>query len=283
MLGCHCGSKWNAAERVDEAVSASAEFVTEARVDELLVDSNGHRSIGGVRGRHRNRPFEIRAGTVILSAGGIGSPLLLRQAGLAGAGRGIAMDTTVIVIGACRVAGNGEEPPMTYGWENLADGYMLSTLVDPWLMYPIITALRGWPYPLTRPRWGHTLGVMVKLKDDTTGEVVSERDISKPFTEADQTRLDCATDVARRILVQGGADPGSLFVTPARGTHPCASVRIGDMLDTNLETEIDNLYVCDAKAFPQALARPTVLTILALGQGLVDYLTTRKTQKRDAA
>jgi hypothetical protein len=38
---------------------------------------------------------------------------------------------------------------MTWSWENLDAGYMLSTLVDPWLLYPVITALKGPRYPLT--------------------------------------------------------------------------------------------------------------------------------------
>ena len=273
MLGCRCGAKWNAVEWVDEAVSAGAEFWTEARVDQILLDGPGRRQASGVRGRRHGQPFEIQAGTVIVCAGGIGSPLLLRQAGLQRAGYGIAMDTTVIVYGLSAEQGNGGEPPMTYAWENPEEGYMLSTLIDPWLMYPIITALKGPQYGLTWPRWGRSLGVMVKLKDDTTGEVAAEHDISKPMTPADLVKLDRATATAERILVKAGADPQSIFATPPRGTHPCASVRIGDQLDSNLQTEIDHLYVCDASAFPASLARPTVLTIIALGERLVQHLT----------
>ena len=269
MLGCRCGAKWNAAEWVDQAVEAGATFHTEAHVTSLTV---ANRRIEGVRGKRRGRPFEASAPRVVLAGGGIGSPLLLRQAGLRQAGRGISMDTTVIVYGAARFRGNGQEPPMTYGYENDADGYMLSTLIDPWLNYPLTTALAGWRYPLTWPRWAHTLGVMIKLKDDVSGEVASERDISKPFTPADQTRLDRALVAARQVLERAGAEPDTIFVTPMRGTHPCATVRLGEMLDHNLQSEIENLYVCDAAAFPAALARPTVLTILAMGQRLADHL-----------
>jgi choline dehydrogenase-like flavoprotein len=272
MLGCRCRAKWNAAEWADQAVAAGGEFVTEARVESLLLDG---RRVTGVRGHRRGQAFEAAAPVVVLAGGGIGSPLLLRQAGLTQAGQGIGMDTTVIVYGAARFPGNGHEPPMTYGWENLEDGYMLSTLIDPWLNYPLTTALKGWRYPLTWPRWAHTLGVMIKLKDEISGYVASERDISKPLTAADQARLDRALDVARRLLVRAGAEADSIFATPTRGTHPCATVRLGELLDTNLQTEIENLYVCDASAFPAALARPTVLTILALGKRLVKHLTAR--------
>ena len=273
MLGCRCGAKWNAADWVDEAVSAGCDFWTEARADELIVE-NG--KINGVRGRRQRQPFEILAPVVVLSSGGIGTPLLLQGAGLERAGQGICMDTTVIVYGASRFPGNGQEPPMTYAWADDECGYMLSTLIDPWLMYPIITALKGFRYPLTWPRWGNTLGVMIKLKDDISGYVASERRISKPLTRGDQAKLDRAADVARRILVKAGADPHSIFMTPLRGTHPCATVRIGDLLDHNLQTQIDNLYVCDASAFPESLARPTVLTIIGLGKRLVQHLLAQR-------
>ncbi|MGH2521596.1 MAG: FAD-dependent oxidoreductase [Anaerolineales bacterium] len=269
MLGCRCTAKWNAAEWVDEAVAAGCHSLTEARVDELIIEN---KKVTGVRGRHRGAPFTVAARTVVLAAGGIGTPLLLQQAGLARAGQGIAMDTTVIMYGASRFPGQGQEPPMTYAWANDEVGYMLSTLMDPWLMYPIITALKGWRYPLTWPRWGHTLGIMIKLKDDVAGYVASERDISKPFTANDQLKLDHATPLARKILIKAGADPESIFITPTRGTHPSATVRIGDLLDRNLRTEIENLYVCDASAFPEALDRPTVLTIIGLGKRLVSHL-----------
>ena len=37
----------------------------------------------------------------------------------------------------------------------------------------------------------------------------------------------------------------------------------------------DNLYVCDASVFPEALARPTVLTIISLAKRLAGYLLGR--------
>jgi choline dehydrogenase-like flavoprotein len=44
------------------------------------------------------------------------------------------------------------------------------------------------------------------------------------------------------------------------------------MLDENLQTEVRNLYVCDASCFPEALDRPTVLTIIGLGKRLGAHL-----------
>jgi choline dehydrogenase-like flavoprotein len=81
-----------------------------------------------------------------------------------------------------------------------------------------------------------------------------------------------AESVARSILRRASCDPETVFTTPVRGTHPSGTVRIGELLSADLETEIHNLYVCDASVFPQALARPTVLTIIALARRLAVHL-----------
>jgi choline dehydrogenase-like flavoprotein len=113
---------------------------------------------------------------------------------------------------------------------------------------------------------------MIKIKDDISGSISMEGRISKPMTPRDQYRLNHASIVCRKILVKAGCDPDSIFVSPQRGTHPSCTVRIGEMLDTNLQTEVKNLYVCDASTFPEALDRPTVLTIIGLGKRLSDHL-----------
>jgi choline dehydrogenase-like flavoprotein len=270
MLGCRCGAKWNAAEYVDDAVAAGCSLQTQARVDRVLTE-DGH--VTGVEGKMQGKPFTARAGTVILAAGGIGSPRILQASGFDQAGQGMTMDITVMVCGTIKGKGTGNEPPMTWSWENLDEGYMLSTLIDPWLLYPLINALKGPKYALTWPRWNNTLGVMIKLKDDVSGGVFPNGKISKPMTENDRPRMRAAEEVCRRILIEAGAKPESIFTTPLRGTHPSGTVRIGTMVDDNLQTEAKDLYVCDASVFPEALGRPTVLTIIGLGKRLAKTLT----------
>jgi choline dehydrogenase-like flavoprotein len=102
------------------------------------------------------------------------------------------------------------------------------------------------------------------------------------MTERDQFRLNHGAIVARRILLEAGADPDSIFITPLRGTHPSGTVRLGQMLDANLQTEVKGLYVCDASTFPEALDRPTVLTILALGKRLAAHLLASNRQLESA-
>jgi choline dehydrogenase-like flavoprotein len=270
MLGCRCGAKWSAAEYVDQAVAAGCDLRTGARIDRVLIE-DGH--VVGVEGRMKGRSFTARAETVVLAAGGIGSPRILQASGFDQAGQGMTMDITVMVYGTIQERGIGKEPPMTWSWENLEEGYMLSTLIDPWLLYPLINVLKGPKYALTWPRWSNTLGVMIKLKDDISGGVYPNGKISKPMTDHDRPRMRAAEEVCQRILIEAGARPDTIFTTPLRGTHPSGTVRIGTLVDENLQTEVQGLYVCDASVFPEALGRPTVLTIIGLGKRLAKRLT----------
>ena len=269
MLGCRCGAKWNAAEYVDQALSSGCELLMRAHVDKVLIEAN---HAVGVVGRIGREPFQVSAKKVIIAAGGIGSATLLQRSGLPEAGNGMTMDTTVIVCGHAPFRGNGNEPPMTWSFADDQLGVLLSTLIDPWLNYPVIMLRKGPSYALTWRRWGHTLGVMIKLKDEISGGVFPGSRIKKGLTTADQRRLAQAEHIAANILRKAGCDPDSIFTTPLRGTHPSGTIRICQMLTTDLQTEITNLYVCDASVFPQALARPTVLTIITLAKRLAAHL-----------
>jgi choline dehydrogenase-like flavoprotein len=270
MLGCRCGAKWTANEYVDDAVAAGCELLTRARADELII-KDGH--VSGVRGKIGGKaPFEILGDVVVLAAGGIGTPVVMQNSGFFEAGHGMAMDTTTIVYGESKDRGTGFEPPMSVAYTDDENGYMLSTLIDPWLLFPLINSLKGIQYPFRWVNYRRLIGVMIKIKDEISGGVTLEGKISKPLTPGDRFRLNHASIVARRLLVRGGCDPDSIFVGPLRGTHPCATVRIGEMLDENLQTEVKNLYVCDASAFPEALDRPTVLTIIGLAKRLAQHL-----------
>lgn len=265
MLGCRCGAKWSAAEWVDEAVALGAVLWERARVERVVISGG---AVAAVEGRRRGKPFRLEADRVIVAAGGVGSAELLRNSGIAGAGEGITMDTTAMVYGTASFPGIGEEPPMTWSCPDDDLGVLYSTLIDPWLSYPLILATKGPSYPLTWHRWGRTLGIMIKLKDEISGGVEADGTVRKGLTPADRRRLARAEEVAGGILRQAGCAGETIFTTPVRGTHPSSSVRIDEVVGRDLQTEVRGLYVCDASVFPEALCRPTVLTIIALGRRL---------------
>jgi choline dehydrogenase-like flavoprotein len=269
MLGCSCGAKWNAAEWVDEAVAQGARLRMGAKVSRVLTDK---KQVVGVEGSIQGRSFRASADKIILAAGGIQSPRILQNSGLNQAGVGMTMDTTVMIYGLDPKNGTGKEPPMTWSWENPQVGYMLSTLTDPWLLYPLAAVKKGLAPTLNWFKWNKMLGVMIKLKDDISGGVYPDGKIRKPLTANDKERLNMAFEVCKRTLIEAGAKKSSIFMRPFIGTHPSGTVRIDDMLDKNLQTEIKGLHVCDASVFPEALDRPTVLTIICLAKRLAKHL-----------
>jgi len=220
----------------------------------------------------RGKRFRADAGLVVVAAGGIGSAILLRNSGFDGAGRGMTMDTTAMVYGLSPDRGIGGDPPMSWACPDDDLGVLYATLVDPWLMYPIVMMTISPRYALTWPRWSRTMGIMIKLKDEVSGEVRPDGSVIKGKTPRDAERLREAEVKAREILLAAGVASDTIFTTPLRGTHPASTVRIGDLVDTNLATHVEGLYVCDASVFPEALARPTVLTIIALGRRLAKHL-----------
>ncbi|MCS7066778.1 MAG: GMC family oxidoreductase N-terminal domain-containing protein, partial [Fimbriimonadales bacterium] len=265
FLGCRCSAKWNAASYVDEAVQHGAQLLTQARVERVLIEEG---QAVGVAGKWRGKPFVARAERVVLAAGGLGTPHILQASGFKGVGERLALDLTVIVYGVSRERGNANEPPMSWSWHDPELDAMFSTLVDPWLLYPIMAGLSGLRYVGSWRRWHNLLGVMIKLRDSLSGQITPDGRVSKPLTPEDAQRLEAAKERARQILIKAGADSRTLFASPMRGTHPCATVRIGEAVDSQLQTEVRGLSVCDASVFPEALGRPTVLTLIALAKRL---------------
>ena len=81
---------------------------------------------------------------------------------------------------------------MTWGYTNDKVGYMLSTLLDPWLLYPMMAALKAPRHLLKWPKWDRTLGVMIKIKDDISGVHHARR---RDLQAHDRTR--CVQDEPR--------------------------------------------------------------------------------------
>lgn len=77
------------------------------------------------------------------------------------------------------------------------------------------------------------------------------------------------------MLKKAGAKDSSIIALRPSGAHPSASCRIGEVVDTNLETKFQNLYCCDASVMPVALGLPVVWTVASLGKRLAKHLDKR--------
>jgi len=111
-VGCPHGAKWTARMAVEDAVAHGASLITRARVTKVLIDEG---EAVGVEYRHRGRVDLLRADRIVVSAGGIGTPVILRASGIPGAGRDFFFDPLVLVMGAAGDRHDGREIPMAAG------------------------------------------------------------------------------------------------------------------------------------------------------------------------
>jgi len=66
--------------------------------------------------------------------------------------------------------------------------------------------------------------------------------------------------------------PFSFNYSRQQGAHPGGTAAIGRVVDADLETEVDNLFVCDASVFPETPGLPPIVTIIALAKRLAKKL-----------
>jgi len=258
-------AKWNARAYVRDAQRDGAELEIGARVERVLIEDGAAVGVEYKRGGSVRRAYADR---VILSAGGVGSPIILRASGVDNVGEGFFCDPLVIVNGAVADIDGPWEAPMAAGVHMADDGYMLTDLSHaPYLYWPFTAQRLRFDRLFAHPR---TLSIMVKVKDTIGGRISSRGRVRRIFAPEDYARLKHGGERARTILKNAGAR--HLFRFGVTAAHPGGSVRVGDALDSNLRSEIENLYVCDCSVIPEPWGLPPTFTLIALGKRLARHL-----------
>jgi len=260
-------SRWNAGSYVRAAVAKGAELRTGARVVRVLV---GDATAAGVE-FVENGVTEVAIGRrVVLCCGGFGTPAVLQASGVSAAGQGFFCDPLIAVSGSCDDLRSGEELPMVVGEHHEHDGYMITDMTLPPEDHERLAALSRPAGGI--PSYASTLTIMVKARDAIAGTLRGEK-AERSFDAADLAKLDRGFDMAREILLRAGAR--DVYRSPVMAAHPGGTVRLGEAVDSNLETEVRNLFVCDASVIPEPWGVPPSLTIISLAKRLADYLAER--------
>jgi choline dehydrogenase-like flavoprotein len=270
MLGCNRGAIWTARKHVREAVDSGATLVNQALVQEVLVEN---KKAIGVSALTPKGQLTVEAKVTVLAAGGMATPVLLRRAGMSDAGQGLFVDPLIITYGNSKGPSSTRDIPMTTGTVEFAsEGIVMTDLAYPWAFYLMNAYWKGWKYVPKILGYGSTIGIMTKVRDGLSGRVNPDGSVSKPITDEDRHKLDRGASMAEKILKGAGADPRSIYTAPVGAAHPGGTVRIGQGVNTDLETPITNLYVCDTSIIPEPLGLPPVWTIIAFGKRLARRL-----------
>ena len=237
-FGCPVNAKWSGKDFVDLAVENGAELICDAEVIEVLSDEG---KACGVTYVKDNIEKSVYADTVILSE--------------------IFFDPFVSVGGYLKDINFNTEVQMA--------GLVIG---ENFVLSPHFSSFIRANIPDDSVSDKDILSIMVKTPDECRGYVDDDGDVVKINTIQDIRFLAEGTATAGFILEKAGVDPNTIGSTVYRGAHPGGTAPIGKIVDSNLQTEMDGLYVSDASVLPISPGKPPILTILALSKRLADYL-----------
>lgn len=215
------------------------------------------------------QPLTIEADTIILSAGGLGSPVILQNSGIK-AGSNLHLDLYTVVYGRSRHFNAMRDIPMATVYQHPDDTFIIAPYLDIDIWHGL--------YHHGFSKWlggEHMAGLMVKIADADSGRITADGKVSKKVTDHDQHIFKRGVEMSKAILLKAGASHGSITTTKPRGAHPGGTCGIGRVVDGDLRVfGYDNLFVADAGVLPAAMGKPPILTIMALGKRLGKSLLT---------
>ena len=257
-FGCPADAKWSGKDFVDDAVEAGAELICDAEVIKVITENGNACGVTYIKDDNEKSVF---ADTVILSAGAIGTTLILRNSGIEDAGREIFFDPFVSVGGYLKDINFNTEVQMA--------GLVVG---ENFVLSPHFSSFIRANIPDDSVTDEDILSIMVKTPDECRGYVDDDGDVVKINTIQDIRYLAEGVATAGFILKEAGVDPNTIGSTVYRGAHSGGTAPIGKIVDSNQETEIKGLFVSDASVLPISPGKPPILTILALSKRLADYL-----------
>lgn len=261
-FGCPRDAKWTSLNYIKEAQNAGARVLYNTTLNEIIIENGALKGVTVVPNKMSSESInssKLRSNLVILAAGAIETARILQKTGI-DAGNSFFMDTFVTVGGVRRNIRFNEEVSMAavLEFENFILAPHFSTIIFQKLQ-----------------RLGihnqDILGLMVKIKDESSGQVTPEK-ILKNNTLQDIRFLVEGAAVAGSILSETGVNPSTIVSTHPRGAHPGGTAPIGDVVDLNLETKFEGLFVADASVLPFSPGAPPILTIIALAKRLSKHI-----------
>jgi choline dehydrogenase-like flavoprotein len=266
LIGCPYHAKWTSRMYTEAACNYGSILLSNASAKKIITDKGVAK---GVTFSIKGSEHHVFSPLVVIAAGGIGTPQLLRSAGIKNSGYDFFFDPLITVMGSVRDIGKGgREFPMASGFLDERQGYLMTDLIWPKFFYWLFTS-----QVLRFDRLAaheNTLSIMIKVKDKLGGFLTHRGGVRKRLSDSDKKKLEHGYQAAKKILQNAGAR--KIYKTWYFAAHPGGTSKINDVVDTDLKTEIDNLYVCDCSVIPESWGLPPALTLLSLGKRLAKHL-----------
>lgn len=253
--GCLFDAKWDGTYFIDEALEYGADLIEDMNVFEVLHENN---HVIGVSALNSNNEKQIfRAKKVIISAGALNTPIILKNSGIQNVGNQIFFDIFTTIGGYLEDANLKNELMM--GVKAEFGPYFLS----PHYSMQLLPLMKKKGIEATEK---DVIGLMLKFADTCIGTIDNDGNIEKTLTKVDVDLIKEGYKKAIDILLKLGVPSESIVETSLKGAHPGGTAAVGEVVDNNFESEISGLFVCDASVIPEAPGRPPILTIVAIAK-----------------
>lgn len=246
-IGCPTGAKWDTRELLE-----GLDVVTGCKVTKVEIVDGEARRVHAVKGLRR---VTYDADIVVVAAGGMGTPDILRASGI-DCQPTLFVDPVLCV--AAPMSGARQDRQLLMPFVSRRDRYIISPYMD-WLSFFFN---KSWYKPMDG-----IASIMIKLADVEQGDVRSKR-MQKTLTATDHQYLQRGVEECKEILRRLGASDKDMFLGTLNCGHPGGMLPLTSAESSTLHSPKlpANMYVADATILPQALGLPPILTIMALAK-----------------
>lgn len=259
-------AKWKARTFVQEAIDNGATLINSATVTKVLVENN--QAVGVEYRVSKRKHVKVYGSKVIVAAGAAASPVILRDSGIKDIeNNGFYIDPNCGLFGT--IPGLKAKNNFMGCWSmQYDDDIQIGDLNATKTFYRVMMLASGKPERLFS--FSKSIGVGVKVKDERGGKLLPNNRYHKELSKEDYSKLKKGEEVAEKILKSAGAK--NIFRSSYGATNLGGTLSIKKHLDENLQTEYDNLYVCDGSIIPENVRISPNLTLVCLGKYLAKHL-----------
>lgn len=252
QLGCPHGVKWDSRQFLKVAQEKGAKVIPNCHVESVVIEDG---RATGVRVKNGWTRHFFPADLVVLAAGGLGTPVILDNSGIACEPR-LFVDPVLCV--AARSPKSMQYKDITMPFVSTQKQFILSPYFDHLSFF----FNQDW-----RLHAGDIVSIMIKLADDGLGRI-SRQGVDKALTEQDRRRLDEGVAICKEILRRFGAGDEDMFLGTVIGGHPGGMLPLTEKEATSFHSDRlpENVYVADASLLPKSLGGPPILTIIAMAK-----------------
>lgn len=255
VTGCKTEAKWDATYFIQDALDNGAELITGFNVLKVMHQDNCVSGVMGIDDSNEKHVFHSKF--VVLSAGALNTPIILKNSGIENVGNHLFFDIFTTIGGYLKDANLKNELMM--GIKAEFGPYFLSPHYSMQLL-PLINE-KG-----IDADQKDVIGLMLKFADTCMGNIDEKGNIEKTLAKVDVDLIKEGYEKAVRLLLKAGVKKESIVATSLKGAHPGGTAAVGEVVDKNFESKIKGLFVCDASVIPEAPGRPPILTIVAIAK-----------------